>query len=210
MDFDTLVEAIAETHQIYQKKAQDAMYEGLREIHPYLPPTLEEFEKSPYLFDFMRPDEKQFLLTASTKEILAHHLQSFLLELGRGFCFEARQKRITINNEHYLIDLLFYNRILKCHVLIDLKTREFSHTDAGQMNFYLNYFKDNEMVEGDNPPIGIVLCSLKDAAVVKYATASIDNQLFVSKYMLELPTEEELLQFLKREQELLENLKRTI
>jgi len=209
MDFKTLVEAISETHNILQKKAQNVMYETLREEHSYLPLTFEEFEKSPYILDFISPEKRKFLLTTSTKEILIRHLQSFLLELGRGFCFEARQKRITINNEHYFIDLLFYNRILKCHVLIDLKTREFSHTDAGQMNFYLNYFKDNEMLEGDNPPVGIVLCSYKDAAIAKYVTASIDNQLFVSKCMLELPTEEELQAFLKSEQEILEELKRT-
>lgn len=172
------------------------------------PMTFEDFRRDPYIFDFLGYKQQDLVLESDLESALIHHLQSFLLELGRGFCFEARQKRITINNEHYFVDLLFYNRILKCHVLIDLKTREFSHLDAGQMNFYLNYFKDNEMLKGDNPPVGIVLCSHKDAAVAKYATANIDNQLFVSKYMLELPTEEELLQFLKKEQEILEQLKR--
>ncbi len=170
--------------------------------------TFEDFRRDPYIFEFLGYKQKDVLLESDLEKALTDDLQGFLLELGRGFCFEARQKRITINNEHYFIDLLFYNRILKCHVLIDLKIREFSHTDAGQMNFYLNYFKDNEMLEGDNPPVGIVLCSYKDAAIAKYATASIDNQLFVSKYMLELPTEEELQAFLKSEQEILEELKR--
>ena len=172
------------------------------------PMTFEDFRRDPYIFDFLGYKQQDLVLESDLESALIQHLQYFLLELGRGFCFEARQKRITINNEHYFVDLLFYNRILKCHVLIDLKTQEFSHLDAGQMNFYLNYFKDNEMLKGDNPPVGIVLCSHKDAAVAKYATASIDNQLFVSKYMLELPTEEELLQFLKKEQEILEQLKR--
>lgn len=168
----------------------------------------DDFRRDPYIFEFLGYKQKDILLESDLEKALTDDLQGFLLELGRGFCFEARQKRITINNEHYFIDLLFYNRILKCHVLIDLKTREFSHIDAGQMNFYLNYFKDNEMLEGDNPPVGIVLCSYKDAAVAKYATASIDNQLFVSKYMLELPSEEELQEFLKSEQEILEQIKK--
>ena len=88
------------------------------------------------------------------------------MELGNGFCFEARQKRITVDNEHFYIDLVFYHRVLKCHVLIDLKIRKFLHTDAGQMNFYLNYYRENEMHDGDNLPIGILLCTDKDLSLI--------------------------------------------
>ncbi len=123
-------------------------------------------------------------------------IQDFLLESNSGFCFEARQKRITVGSEHDRLDLVFYNRILKCHVLIDLKIRAFSHTDVGQMSFYLNYYKENIMNEGDNPPIGIILCTHKNNTKVHYATAGLDNQLFVSKYMVQLPTTQELTQLL--------------
>lgn len=119
-------------------------------------------------------------------------IQDFLIELGHGFCFEARQKRITIGNEHDRIDLVFYHRILKCHVLIDLKVRAFRHADVGQMNFYLNYFKKNIMESDDNPPVGIILCTDKDEVKVEYATDSIDHKLFVSKYLVELPSREDL------------------
>ena len=136
---------------------------------------------------------------SKNKEALLDHLQDFLLELGTGFCFEARQKSFLIDNRRYKVDLLFYHRILKCHVMIDLKTHEFTHEDAGQMNFYLNHHIDNEMQEGDNPPIGIILCSVKNETIVRYATGSLDNQIFVSKYMLQLPDEKTLLNFINKE-----------
>ena len=106
-----------------------------------------------------------------------------------------------MDNKHFKIDLVFYHRILKCAVLIDLKMGEFSHEDAGQMNFYLNYITDNEMQKGDNPPIGIILCTYKNEAVVKYATGGLDNQLFVSQYMLQLPKEEELRKLILKEKD---------
>ena len=136
---------------------------------------------------------------SKNKEALLDHLQDFLLELGTGFCFEARQKSFLIDNRRYKVDLLFYHRILKCHVMIDLKTHEFTHEDAGKMNFYLNHHIDNEMQEGDNPPIGIILCSVKNETIVRYATGSLDNQIFVSKYMLQLPDEKTLLNFINKE-----------
>ena len=123
---------------------------------------------------------------------IINHLQKFMVEMGRGFCFEARQKRITFDNKHYYIDLVFYHRILKCHVVVDLKLGEFGHEDAGQMNLYLNYFKENEMTEGDNAPVGIILCAQKNDALVKYATGGLPMEVFVSKYMLQLPSVEEL------------------
>jgi len=121
--------------------------------------------------------------------------------MGRGFCFEARQKRITFDNKHYRIDLVFYHRILKCHVLLDLKIGEFDHSDAGQMNMYLNYYKDNEFIIGDNNPIGIILCSGKNEALVKYTTMALPQQVFVSKYLVNLPSEEELQKIIEEEKE---------
>lgn len=135
------------------------------------------------------------------EERVISNLQKFLIELGRGFCFEARQKRITFDNTHYRIDLVFYHRILKCHVLLDLKIGEFDHSDAGQMNMYLNYYKENESHNSDNPPIGIILCSGKNEALVKYATMGLPQQVFVSKYLVNLPSEEELLRIVEEEKE---------
>jgi len=132
---------------------------------------------------------------------LLDHIQSFLLEMGNGFCFEARQKRITLDNEHDRVDLVFYHRILRCHVLIDLKVRKFRHGDAGQMNFYLNYYRENIMASGDNPPVGLILCTDRDKTRVEYATAGMDNQLFVSKYQAVLPSEEEIRTFLENDRD---------
>lgn len=167
-------------------------------------PTPEEIIKNPYVFEFLGIPEKSVYTENQLETALINHLQVFLLELGRGFCFEAMQKRITVNNQHYYIDLLFYHRILKCHVLLDLKIREFAHTDAGQMNFYLNYMKENEMEPGDNPPVGIVLCTHDEKAEVKYATVGLDNKLFVSRYKLQLPTEKELKDFILKDVQSLE------
>ncbi|WP_396178482.1 PDDEXK nuclease domain-containing protein, partial [Flavobacterium sp.] len=136
---------------------------------------------------------------------LINNLQEFLIELGNGFCFEARQKRISFNNKHYRIDLVFYHRILKCHVLLDLKIGDFDHADAGQMNVYLNYYKENEMFANDNPPVGIILCSQKDSALVHYATGGLSQEIFVSKYMLQLPSEEELKNLIENDVKSFEN-----
>lgn len=154
--------------------------------------SFSEIIKSPYILEFLNiPEQTQYSENDLEQEII-NHLQHFLLEMGRGFCFEARQKRISFNNKHYRIDLVFYHRILKCHILIDLKIGEFDHSDAGQMNVYLNYFKENEMSDNDNPPIGIILCSQKDNALVHYATGGLSQEVFVSKYKLQLPSEAEL------------------
>lgn len=155
--------------------------------------------KSPYLLEFIGIEERAEYSETDLEQAIINHLQKFLIELGRGFCFEARQKRITFNNRHYRIDLVFYQRILKCHVLIDLKMGEFDHADAGQMNVYLNYYKENEMSDGDNPPVGIILCSQKDDALVHYATGGLPQDVFVSRYMLQLPTENELKQIINQE-----------
>lgn len=155
--------------------------------------------RDPYVFEFVGLEPKEKFAESDLEGALINHLQVFLLELGKGFCFEARQKRLTIDGEYYYVDLVFYHRILKCHILIDLKTRKFKHTDAGQMNFYLNYYRDNEISESDNPPVGIVLCTDRTSSTVKYATGSLDNNLFVSRYQVQLPTIKELEEFIKRD-----------
>lgn len=120
--------------------------------------------------------------------------------MGKGFCFETRQKRITFDNTHYFIDLVFYHRILKCNIIIDLKLGEFTHADSGQMNVYLNYYNENEKQENDNPPIGLILCAGKNESLVKYATANLTQQVFVSKYLINLPNENELRKIIEEEQ----------
>lgn len=157
--------------------------------------------RNTYLLEFLGLEDKAPYTENELEERIITNLQHFLLELGRGFCFEHRQRRITFGNKHYRIDLVFYHRILKCHVLLDLKIGEFDHADAGQMNMYLNYYKENESHNGDNPPVGIILCSGKNEALVKYATMGLPQQMFVSKYLVNLPSEKELEQVLKNEKE---------
>ena len=138
------------------------------------------------------------------EQALITHLQKFLLELGRGFSFVARQKRITFDGRHFRIDLVFYNYILKCFVLIDLKIGDLTHQDLGQMQMYVHYYERELMNEGDSPPIGIVLCADKSDAVVRYTLPEGETQVFASKYKLYLPSEEELLKELKREYQAME------
>lgn len=148
--------------------------------------------KDPYVLEFLNIPQSHQYLEGELEEKLISNLQHFLLELGKGFAFEKRQYRISISGKHFYVDLVFYHRILKCFVLIDLKRGEVTHQDVGQMNLYLNYFKKEVSTEGDNPPIGIVLGADKDNILVEYATESISNQLFVSKYQLYLPNKEQL------------------
>ncbi len=128
---------------------------------------------------------------------LISKLEAFLLELGHGFCFEARQKRILIGNEHFFVDLVFYHRILKCHILVVLKLEKFSQENIGQLNTYVSWYRKNMMIEGDNPPIGILLCTDQNHVLAEYALAGMDNQLFVSKYQLELPQKDEMQRFIE-------------
>ena len=160
--------------------------------------NLEVF-RDPYVWEFIGLDERAAYSETELEEAILNHLQQFLIELGTGFCFEARQKRITFDNTHYRIDLVFYHRILKCHILIDLKIGKFDHADAGQMNVYLNYYKENELSENDNPPIGLILCGDKRETLAKYATSGMDNQLFVSKYLVNLPEKKVLEEFIRKE-----------
>jgi predicted nuclease of restriction endonuclease-like (RecB) superfamily len=156
------------------------------------PQSNSEIIRNPYILEFLDLEEKTEYSETDLEQAILDNLQKFLMELGSGFCFEARQKRITFNNKHYRIDLVFYHRILKCHVLIDLKIGEFDHADAGQMNLYLNYFKKNEMAPDDNPPVGIILCKDKDETLVEYSTADMSENLFVSKYLVKLPDKKTL------------------
>jgi predicted nuclease of restriction endonuclease-like (RecB) superfamily len=155
--------------------------------------------RDPYFLEFLGLEERSEYSESELEQAILNHLQQFLIELGTGFCFEARQKRITFDNTHYRIDLVFYHRILKSHILIDLKIGKFDHADAGQMTVYLNYYKENEMAEGDNPPIGLILCGDKSEALAKYATSGMDNQLFVSKYLVKLPEKKVLEEFIRKE-----------
>lgn len=155
--------------------------------------------RDPYFLEFLGLEERSEYSESELEQAILDNLQKFLIELGTGFCFEARQKRITFDNTHYRIDLVFYHRILKSHILIDLKIGKFDHADAGQMNVYLNYYKDNEMSDGDNPPIGLILCGSKGEALARYATSGMDNQLFVSKYLVQLPDKRVLENFIRKE-----------
>jgi predicted nuclease of restriction endonuclease-like (RecB) superfamily len=143
--------------------------------------------KDPYVFEFLKIPESKRMTEATLEKRLIDNLQNFLLELGKGFSFVARQFRITLDNKHYRIDLVFYHRILKCFILIDLKAGKVKHGDIGQMNLYLNYFKEEENTAGDNEPIGIIIAADKHEYLVKYATGGLSNKIFVSKYQLYLP-----------------------
>jgi len=148
--------------------------------------------KKPYVLEFLNIPEKYRYSEKELEQKIIDNLQMFLLELGKGFAFVARQKRITLNNTHYFVDLVFYHTVLKCYVLIDLKVGKITHQDIGQVNMYLNYFKTEENIGADNPPIGIVLGAEKDNILVEYALGGIANKLFVSKYKLYLPDKRQL------------------
>lgn len=158
----------------------------------------EDIIKDPYVFEFLDIPVKSHYLEGELEEKLIQNLESFLLELGKGFAFIGRQYRITLGNRHFYVDLVFYHRILKCFVLIDLKRGEIEHNDIGQMNLYLNYFRKELNEPDDNLPIGIVLGAYKDKILVEYATDNINNNLFVSKYQLYLPDKETLQNELKK------------
>lgn len=162
------------------------------------------YVRDPYVLEFLGLPEREAYSEADLERALVDHLQEFLLELGGDFAFLGRQYRVTIGGRHHFIDLLFFHRRLRCLVAIDLKIGTFSYEDAGQMNFYLNYLRENVSLEDENPPVGIVLCADKDAEEVHYATGGLDQQVFVSRYLTRLPTEEQLRAWLAEERELLE------
>jgi predicted nuclease of restriction endonuclease-like (RecB) superfamily len=156
-----------------------------------------EAVKDPYVLDFLKIPQHHRTTEKALEQRIIDNLQLFLLELGKGFAFVARQYRISLRNKHYSIDLVFYHRILKCFVLIDLKIKKVSHGDIGQMNLYLNYFKAEENVQGDNEPIGIILSAEKDEVMVEYAMGGMSNKIFISKYQLYLPDKKQLQQKVK-------------
>lgn len=165
-----------------------------------LPKSPREFIRDPVMLEFLGLPESGRLLEANLEQALIDKLQSFLLELGKGFAFVARQMRISTETKDFYIDLVFYNYLLKCFVLFDLKTGELSHQDIGQMDMYVRMVDDIKRASDDNPTVGIILCSSKDRSVVRYSVLNENKQLFASKYKLILPTEEELRAELEKEQ----------
>lgn len=165
----------------------------------FSPTSPQDIIKSHYFLEFLNFNNPELIEETELEQALINHLQAFILELGVGFCFEARQKRILIGEKYYFIDLVFYHRVLKCHVLIELKVNDFEYANASQLNTYLNFYKKEIVLETDNPPIGILLVTDRDKTLVEYATAGMDENLFVSKYMLQLPQKKKLEDFLKTE-----------
>lgn len=157
---------------------------------------------TPVTLEFLGLNERALVTEDDLEQSILDNLQHFLLEMGHGFCFEARQKRILIDGDYYFADLVFYHRILKCHVIVELKIDRFRHEYASQLNMYLNYYKSEVMQHDDNPPVGILLCTEKGDTLVKYATAGLDPNIFVQKYMIELPTEEEIKDFISKEMDM--------
>jgi predicted nuclease of restriction endonuclease-like (RecB) superfamily len=165
------------------------------------PENAEDIIKNVYVFDFLEINGMESIEESDLETALLDNLQAFIIELGNGFCLEARQKKILIGANYYFIDLVFYHRILKCHVLIELKLGAFSHGDIGQLNTYLNYFKEEIMEESDQPPVGILMVAQKDHALVRYATAGMDQNVFVQQYLIQLPDKDKLEKFIREELE---------
>ncbi len=193
---------------LFERLALSRDKEGLLALankgHDMQQPT--DLVKDPYVLEFTGIPESTKLLESTLEQALIDRMQGFLLELGKGFSFVGRQQRLKIGNEHFYVDLVFYNRFTKSFVLIDLKVGRLTHQDIGQMQMYVNYYKREITTPEENPPIGIVLCAEKDAAVVRFTLPENNDQIFVSKYKLYLPTEEELQRELAKEQAALEIL----
>ncbi|MBQ9260311.1 MAG: DUF1016 family protein [Neisseriaceae bacterium] len=187
------------THFYERLLSSQNKYAVAAEIQTLEPKTPEDIIRDPYILEFLGLDGIKDLYENNLETALITHLQKFLLELGRGFSFVARQQHINFDDKHFYIDLVFYNYILKCFVLIDLKMGELTHQDLGQMQMYVHYYERELMNEHDNPPIGIVLCADKNESVVKFTLPENQNQIFASKYKLYLPSEEELLKELQQE-----------
>ena len=188
--------------RLLSSQNKEKVTEEIQKLEPAKVP--EDIIRDPYVLEFLGLSPNDDFYESDLEEALITHLQKFLLELGRGFSFVARQKRITFDGRHFRIDLVFYNYILKCFVLIDLKIGDLTHQDLGQMQMYVHYYERELMNEGDNPPIGIVLCADKSESIVKYTLPENETQIFASKYKLYLPSEEELSQELQREYRALE------
>lgn len=176
-----------------KKKLAELAHKGAETADPKLA------IRDPYVFEFLGLKPREVMSESHLEDQLLDKLQDFLLELGHGFCFEARQKRILIGDTHNFVDLVFYHRVLKCHILVELKLEKFSHENIGQLNTYVSWYKKNMMTQGDNPPIGILLCTQRDQTLVEYALAGMDNSLFVSKYQFELPKKEDMQRFIEEQ-----------
>ena len=190
--------------RLLSSKNKENVAQEIQTLEPEKTP--EDIIRDPYVLEFLGLSPNDDFYESDLEQALITHLQKFLLELGRGFSFVARQKRITFDGRHFRIDLVFYNYILKCFVLIDLKIGDLTHQDLGQMQMYVHYYERELMNEGDNPPIGIVLCADKSDAVVRYTLPEGETQVYASKYKLYLPTEEELLKELKKEYQAMESV----
>ena len=188
--------------RLLSSKNKKQVADEIQTLEPAKKP--EDIIRDPYVLEFLGLSSNDDFYESDLEQALITHLQKFLLELGRGFSFVARQKQITFDGRHFRIDLVFYNYVLKCFVLIDLKVGDLTHQDLGQMQMYVHYYERELMNEGDNPPIGIVLCADKSESVVKYTLPEKETQIFASKYKLYLPSEEELLRELNQEYQALE------
>lgn len=176
--------------RLLASKDKNAVAAEIQTLEPK--PEYEQIIKDPYVLEFLNLPANEHFYESDLEQALIDHLQKFLLELGKGYSFVARQKHFQVDGEHFYIDLLFYNYILKCFVIIDLKTGKLSHQDLGQMQMYVNYYTREMMNDGDNPPIGIVLCADKSEPLIKYTLPENNTQIYASKYLAYLPTEEEL------------------
>lgn len=185
-------------HRILASKDKDSVADEIQTTVPK--PEYERIIKDPYVLEFLDLPQNEHFYESELEQALIDHLQKFLLELGRGFSFVSRQKHFNIDGRHFYIDLVFYNYILKCFVLIDLKTEDLTHQDVGQMQMYVNYYTRELMNEGDNPPIGILLCADKSDTLVRYTLPENNTQIYAAKYMPYMPTEEELKRELKLEE----------
>ena len=181
--------------RLLASKDKEPVKNEIQETEPK--PEYEKIIRDPYVLEFLDLPSNPHFYERDLEQALIDHLQKFLLELGRGFCFESRQKKISFDGRNFYIDLVFYNYILKCFVLIDLKLDDLTHQDLGQMQMYVNYYTRELMNEGDNPPIGIVLCADKSDAIVKYTLPEDNKQVFAAKYMTCIPSEEEFKRELK-------------
>jgi len=161
--------------------------------------SVSDIIRQPYIFEFLGLKDSDIVSETELETAILQHIQNFLIEMGEGFCFEARQKRIPFETTYGVIDLVFYHRILKCHILIELKVNEFDYSALTQLNTYVSYYRKNIMQPDDKPTIGILLCTGKDKLMVEYALAGLDEKIFVSEYMLYIPTKEILEQFIKNE-----------
>lgn len=191
--------------RLLSSKDKDAVSKEITTLEKGVEP--QDLIRDPYVLEFLGLEQVPSFYEKDLETALVEHLQKFLLELGRGFSFVARQKRITFDGRHFFIDLVFYNYMLKCFVLIDLKIGDLTHQDLGQIQMYVNYYTRELMNEGDNPPIGIVLCADKSESIVKYTLSEENKQIFASKYKLYLPTEDELKKEIEAECEILERWK---